>query len=154
MTDVYVTPEGFELPRALLLPAARTFSDVLEYVRPWDFATMNHTGGKVPRPDLRPDPVIIGGNEFGAGNEVGPFCSVDLSALGMSSRHLAVIARPAVIDVITPRLVTSDDHLSFKIIGHVKSGRALVILDHGYIIGSHWLAYIDPATIPYAERSA
>ena len=139
MTDTYTTPEGFTLPRPLLLPDARSFTDVLGYVREWDHATMSHNAGVVPRPDLRPEPAKIGDNE------VGPFCSIRLVD---SRRSIAVRATQAVLDAVAPRIVTGDDHLSFQIIEHKGTGRALVILEHGYIIGSHWLAYIDPATIP------
>lgn len=141
--ETYTTPEGFELPRRLLMPDARSFADVLEYVREWDYATMSHKPGKVPRPDLLPAPRLIGRNV------VGPFCSINLSQLGgPAHRSIAVRATDAVLDVVAPRIVTPDDHLSFKVIGHKGTGRALVILEHGYIIGGHWLAYIDPATVP------
>jgi hypothetical protein len=124
------------------MPDARVFSDVLEYVSEWDHALMSHTSGKLPRPDLRPEPAMIGRNELG------PFCSARL--LGGERRSMAVRALPAVVDVIAPRIVTDDDHLSFDIITHETNNRALVIASHGHIIGSHWLAYIDPQSLPGA----
>lgn len=143
---MYATPEGFELYRPLLLPDARTFADVLTYVREWDHATMTGAGGRVPEPDLVPLARTIGRNALG------PFCTIKTLAGGvgpaMSRRSVAVVATDAVLKVIRPRIVTPDDHLSFKVIEHQGTGRALVIAEHGYIIGSHWLAYIDPATIP------
>jgi hypothetical protein len=141
--DGYTTPEGYWLARPLLIPDARAFSDVLEYVREWDHATMSHTSGRIPRPELLPAPSMI------ERNEVGPFCSISLTS---GRRSVAVVARPAVLDVVAPRIVTDDDHLSFEVIEHKGRGRALVTLQHGYIIGSHWLAYIDPATIPPAPE--
>lgn len=142
--ETYTTPEGFELSRKLLLPDARSFSDVLEYVREWDSSTMSHHNGVVPRPELVPEPAKIGDNK------VGPFCSVQIEGADgkRGRRSIAVQARQAVLDVVEPRIVTPDDRLSFEIIEHKGTGRALVLLSHSYIIGSHWLAYIDPATIP------
>lgn len=139
--DMHTTPEDFELARPLLMPDARDFDDVLEYVREWDYATMSHTRGTVPRPDLRPAPQMI------ERNEIGPYCSIRLAG---QRRSVAVVARPAVLDVVAPRIVTPGDHLSFEIIEHADRNRALVVLQHNYIIGSHWLAYIDPSTIPAA----
>ena len=140
MWNEYVTPEGFTLSRPLLLPDVRTFGEVLTYVREWDYATMSHRNGEVARPDLVPAPRMIGENE------IGPYCSIN--ANGERYRGVAVIARDEVLEVVAPRIVTPDDRLSFKVIEHVDNGRALVILEHNHIIGSHWLAYIDPASIP------
>lgn len=163
MHDGYTTPEGHWLPKPLLLPDARSFADVLEYRGEWDA-------------DARPEPRFIPETTPAATawersawriepgrNEVGPYCTVDLSQLGgKQHRGIAVRATDAVIDAVAPRIGTPDDHLSFSVIGHERSGRALVILQHGYIIGDHWVgdhwvAYIDPETIPaypYAERDA
>lgn len=144
--DMYATPEGFELYKPLLLPDARSFADVLEYLGEWD-QFKDPPAGRVI------------GNETGyrrTGNEIGPFCVVAVAQPGIPShRSIAVRATDAVIDVVTPRLVTPDDSLSFDIIEHADRNRALVILKHNYIIGYHWLAYIDPATIaayPYTRR--
>lgn len=145
MTASYTTPEGYVLPRPLLLPDVRDFAELLECLAPWDYDTMNHRSG-VPGP-ARPEPV---GCE---GNELGPFCSVDLGALGRSSRHLAVRARPATVAALRGHLF-SGDVLSFRVIGHVSSGRALVLAQHQSILADHWLAYIDPATIPHSELVA
>lgn len=140
----YKTPEGFELYRPLLLPGARSFADVLEYISEWDYETMS-------RGDAAPAPRIIRhapGAEL-RGNRVGPYAHVDMSQLGgVRSRGMAVRATDATMEVVRGRIVTDDDHLSFKLIAHQSTGRVLVILDHGYIIGSHWLAYVDPATVP------
>lgn len=149
----------------ILLPDVSTFSDLLEYVAEWDHETMSHRNGVLPANSPRPRPRYIGTHrvsehtgEVSGANEIGPFCTVDLSQLdGPASRSMAVRATDLVLDVVRPRIVTPDDHLSFRIIGHEHTGRALVILEHGYISGSHWLAYIDPATLPaypYTARDA
>lgn len=141
----------------LLLPNVQTFGELFEYVSEWDHKTMSHYDGVISRPDLRPAPRII--DTTGSdpivprhrrdANELGPYCTVN--ANGRKHRGIAVVATDAVVDAIAPRIVTPDDCLSFRIIEHEASGWALVIAQHGYIIGSHWLAYIDPATIPTAE---
>ncbi len=147
-TEMYETREGFTLARPLLLPHARNFADVLEYVAEWNYETMSHRSGGLPVNHNRPAPRYIGADPRER-NEVGPFCAVNMAQLGgRSHRGIAVRATDATIDAIAPRIVTPDDHLSFSLIGHKSTGRVLVIAEHGYIIGSHWLAYIDPATVP------
>lgn len=137
----------------ILLPEIDSFSDLLEYVSEWDHETMSHRDGVLPNESPRLVDERYKPREIGC-NNVGPFCTVDLSQLGgIRSRSIAVRATDAVIEavaprIVTPGIVTPDDDLSFKIIGHKHDGRALVILQHGYISGSHWLAEIDPATIP------
>jgi hypothetical protein len=163
--DGYTTPEGYWLPRGLLLPDARSFSDVLEYHGEWrDFPRHPDTNAA-----LAPvAPRIIGNGGTGhyyatgsieprRGNEIGPYCMTR----GFPWRHRSLVVRAtdAVIEAVTPRIVTPDDCLSFEIILHAnrddgREPRALVILNHGYIIGSHWLAYIDPSTIPAAPVEA
>lgn len=129
------------LDRPLLLPNIRSFGQLFDYKGVWDHAA---------EPDILVAPRYIGRNELG------PFCSVKLAnpeGRHYHGRSLSVRARDIVIEAIEPRIVTPDDHLSFEIIEHHKTGMALVICQHGYIIGSHWLAYIDPSTIPGQETS-
>ncbi len=167
-TDMYETREGFTLARPLLMPDARSFADVLEYVREWDHETMSHRSGRLPANHDRPEPRYIGADGHGAQllrsltnlaglpahdprerNEIGPYCTVDMAQLGGPKyRGIAVRATDATIDALAPRIVTSDDHLSFKLIAHAGTARVLVIAEHSQILGSHWLAYIDPATVP------
>lgn len=136
--EMYQTPEGFELSRPLLLPDALSFADVLEYLGEWDRFK-----------DHEPEPRVIGieiGNRR-KGNAIGPYCTLE-RVHGVERRTIAVRATDATMNVLDDRIVTDDDTLSFRLIAHERSGRVLVILEHGYIIGSHYLAYIDPATIP------
>lgn len=143
--ETYTTPEGFELPRKILLPDVRTFEEVLTFVRPWDHATMSHTSGNVPEPALVPDPVKIGENELG------PFCSFRNMPDRKAHTSAAVMATDLTVQAIAPRIVTDDDRLSFQVIYHQANDRCLVLAEHNYIIGSHWLAYIDPASVPAFE---
>jgi hypothetical protein len=159
----------------ILLPEVRDFAALLEYHGEWshqwprDPATNATIAPVEPRYlSSRETPIgrtmgailDIGGlsRDHDALNEIGPFCSVDLSQLGgPAHRSMAVRATDLVLDTVRPRIVTDDDHLGFRIIGHHGDGRALVILQHGHITGSHWLARIDPATIPaypFAARDA
>lgn len=156
----------------ILLPDVTDFSEVLEYLGEWDHAEMSHRDGLAP--EGRPEPRYLAADgapariveelaEFcglpptpdGARNEVGPYCSLDLSQVG-GPRHrgLAVRATDRTLEAIAPRVVTPDDHLSFKVIGHRGTECALVVCEHGQIIGSHWLAYIYPESIPVPERVA
>jgi hypothetical protein len=123
--------------RRLLLPDVTDFADVLEYLGEYQYRDRrgeSATGA------------IIGGNI------VSTFCSVDLSQLE-GPKHRTIEVRPTELAVtaVAPRIVTDDDRMAWKIIAHRDTGLALVILEHGQIIGSHWVAYIDPATIPAAS---
>ena len=143
--------------RPILLPDAGTFAEVLEYVREWDHYDMTHTAGERRRPGLVPAPRLIGENE------IGPFATLELEQLASleleqpARRSFAVRATDEVLEVLAPRIVTPDDHLSFRLIGHASSGRVAVFCQHGYISGSHWLANVDPASLPaypFAARDA
>ena len=143
MTDAvnqgWVSPEGHWLPRQLVLPDVHDFNDLFEYIADWDYETMNPRNGQLP--PSRPQPVKY------EGNEVGPFCSVDLRQLNLPSKHLAVRAKQITLEALHHRLF-SGDTISFRLIGHERSGRVLVLAQHSNILADHWLAYIDPATIP------
>lgn len=134
-------PKVVELEQAtgkrLLLPEARSLAEVATVLGPYE-----------------------SGSDFGAGganvegNTLSQYASLDLSQLG-GPRHAALRLEPtpATLAALRGQLVTPDDTLSWKIIGHKSSGLALVLVQHGYIIGSRWLAYVDPATIPLGREA-
>lgn len=125
----------------ILLPDVKTFGELFDYVGEWQ-RTENHQRHNPANGEPRKID----------DNEIGPFASVDMRQIGGAAhRSIAVCATDAVIEAVTPRIVTDDDHLSFRLIAHhTTPPRVLVVLEHGYIIGSHWLAYIDPDSIPDA----
>jgi predicted RNA methylase len=130
--------------------ATRDFAEVVEYLGEWD--TVDGTSARYT--DVGAKRSLTG--RMLAGNEIGPYCTIDLSQLG-GPQHRAVAAAPtdATLDALRPRLVTDDDRLSFKAIGHEQTGRVLVIASHGSILGDHWLAYVEADTLPpypYAQR--
>lgn len=141
----------------VLLPDARSFADVLEYVSEWGRGT-----DTAPRyiPEQTPEASAWEQTSWRTRhgrNEIGPYCTVNLSQLG-GPRHrgIAVRATDATMTALVLRIVTPDDTLSFELIGH-SDGRVLVVAKHSYISGSHWLARIDPQTIPaypYTARDA
>ncbi len=175
-TTMYPTREGYELARPLLMPDATSFADVLEYISEWDHETMTHRSGVAPAG--RPMPRYIVADNDGArlvddltklaglapaahgrggtANEIGPFATIERPASSATydnpaRRAIAIRATDETCAVLADRLVTPDDHLSFSVIVHERDdrpARALILASHGYIIGSHWLAYVDPATIP------
>jgi hypothetical protein len=141
--------------KPLYMPEAKTFADVLEYHGEWNHSWPRHpeTNATIapvePRyiPETTPAGTAWERSAWRSDgrNEIGPFATVQ--PRGEKRRSIAVRATDATIAAMTPVIVTPDDHLSFEIIEHAD-GRALVLASHGYIIGSIWLAYIDPATIP------
>jgi hypothetical protein len=145
-------------PRTVLLPDVRDFADVLTYVAEWDH---DHKPDVSPRDVMASGPgralvtgILSIGRDLGmpfasddpaARNKIGPFCTID--GHETQRRSIAVTATELAIDAIAPRLVTDDDRLSFAVHVHAD-GRALVVAQHSQIIGSHWLAFVDPATLP------
>jgi hypothetical protein len=129
ITEGWTSPEGFWLYRPVLLPDARSFDDVLEYEGEWDYGN-------------REVPFVAQIH----GNEISPYCSIRTGSGGY--RGIKVRPRPGFYALVQDRIVTDSDRLSFEVVVHPERERALVILEHGHIIGSHWLAYVDAATIP------
>jgi protein-L-isoaspartate O-methyltransferase len=145
-TDPHNEPtDGLLRPLAL---TTRDFADVLEYLGEWE----NEDGAAAPRSEVRCAPA---GRMLG-GNQVGPYCAITLTQLG-GPNHRAIAARAtdATLDALRPLVVTDNDTLHFQLVGHEQAGRVLVIVRHGKILGDHWLAYVEPDTLPpypYAQR--
>lgn len=136
---------------SILMPTATSFYDVFAQATPWQFGTPHA---------FEPTRVVMGSEAvaklyafvFGTekvvgglrqGNELGPFCSVKARETRWT---LDVVAADATVAAVRARIVTPADSLGFEIIEH--SRYALVIAQHNAILGGHWLAYIDPSTIP------
>jgi hypothetical protein len=137
MTTTYETPEGFGLPRQLLMPEVRAFPDVLTYVRDWDFATMNRPRG----PGLLPEQVFVDGHE------VGPFCSYT------HGPHMAVTPTDATTVCIHERITGGGmfglDVLSFGAFYHRSNDRVLIVVKRQGMLSDYWLAYVRPGTMPH-----
>jgi hypothetical protein len=145
----------------ILLPDVSDFAALFDYGCEWDHAwrrdhltnatiapvSPRYIGADPANPGRKLISAVFGPGDPGERNEIGPFLSYKPNALPGERRSMAVRATDLVLAALAPRLVTTDDHLGFEIIGHAD-GRALVICSHGHIIGSHWLARIDPATLP------
>lgn len=134
------------LPRPVAL-ATRDLAEVLEYLGEWE--TIDGT------PATRAEVRRPAGRMLG-GNEIGPYCAIALSQFG-GQRHRAIAARAtdATLKVLRSRIVTDNDTLHFQLVGYEQTGRVLVIARHGQILGDHWLAYVEPHTLPhypYAQR--
>lgn len=91
------------------------------------------------------------GKRFQTSCRIGPFCGI--SGKG-GYRHLYVKASDAVLEYIKANTIFcgSRDAITFKIVVR-DDGEALVCADHNLILGSVWLALIDPSTIPEEEES-
>jgi hypothetical protein len=128
--ETFLTPEGFELPKRLILPDVRDFADLFEYVSEWDFQHM--TGYD---PDLR---VVV------SNVTIGPFLTAKLLPSG--TRHMAIRPTPATQAALDGCWSTGT--VSFDLIYHKNNDRVLVTAKENQMILSHYLAYIDLATIP------
>lgn len=136
MSESFTTPEGFELPKPLLLPEVRDFAELFEYLREWDHATM--TGNPiVSNPELVPKGVLAGNVVFG------PLLSAKLPA---GQRTMAI--RPTSATVAALDGAWSDGRVSFELIYHRNNNRILVLAKENQMIRSHYLAYIGLGTIP------
>lgn len=138
-----------ELCRPVAL-ATRDLAEVIEYLGEWDIVDVAPAGGAAGGATR-----TIAGRLL-AGNEIGPYCTIDLSQFG-GPEHRAIAAVPtdATLDALRSRIVTDDDQLHFTLVGHAQTNRVLVIASHGKIVGGHWLAYVEADTLPpypYAQR--
>jgi predicted RNA methylase len=138
-----------ELCRPVAL-ATRDLAEVIEYLGEWDIVDVAPAGGAAGGATR-----TIAGRLL-AGNEIGPYCTIDLSQFG-GPEHRAIAAVPtdATLDALRSRIVTDDDRLHFTLVGHAQTNRVLVIASHGKIVGGHWLAYVEADTLPpypYAQR--
>lgn len=157
MDEGWTSPEGLWLPKPVHMPDARNFSDVLTYFDEWDSGkTWDHHARwlrvdgteVVNRPRTAKGNPRLGSNGV---NQIGPYCMTQNYPSGY--RSMVVRATDAAMEAIVKRgIVTPDDTLSFKVVIHNREDtdqqRALVILEHGYILGSIWLAYVNADTIP------
>lgn len=147
MSESFTTPEGFALPKRLLLPDVRDFAALFEYVREWDPHTMNPISGVTPRYDLVPMPALVDNMQ------IGPYLSVKLT--GGSSRGIAIQPTKITVDALaepspTYAAIVNEGTISFELIEHRNNGRVLVTAKNNNSTRSQYLAYIDPATIPPA----
>lgn len=142
-------------PREILIPDAHDFADVLEYLGEWDAPAWNHYRGEIPHPETRPAPRYLDEQlplmrnllkvsglpvDERPRNTVGPFCTVETKQ--RRHRSIAVRATDATMAALSGR-----DTLSFRVIEH-PDGRVLVTCCHNQIIGSHWLAFVELASLP------
>jgi hypothetical protein len=142
-TESFRTPEGFELPKRLLLPDVRTFGELFTYVREWDHATM--TSG--PR---QADATLIPRSVRVDLMDIGPFLS---GTIGGVRRAMAIVATTATVNALatpSPLFATlvHEGVMSFELFEHKANGRVLVTAQINTLSSSLYVAYIDPASIP------
>lgn len=121
--------------KPLVFPDVRSFGELFEGYAPW-----NSTLSRRSTPQAFP-PVKV----EGAKGSIGPYLVVS----GGEHRSMAVKPNQAVIDYIVSNMfsILSDDTIYFEIVIRDEN-EALVTAKYNKIIGSRWLALIDPKTIP------
>jgi hypothetical protein len=129
--------------RKIAFPEIKNFSELFEAVEtdkanapePVRFQTADwQFFGKMPH-DKAPKKTV----------EIGPYCSVS-----PSHRSLYVHPVKAVRDYLEQNWV-GDSNGSFKVIVRTD-GTALVTAEYSRILGSHWLALVDVATVPVPKE--
>jgi len=112
-------------PKTLGFPRVRAFADIFE-------SCVSHDAER---------PADIELSSIGC--TLSPYC---YTSGDVEHRSMWVRPRQAVVDYIVDNIVVAD-HLHFQIV--IRSAdQALVLVSHNRIIGSRWLALIDPRTIP------
>lgn len=130
------------LSRPLALPHVRDFAELFDRWLPWP-AGIRVTS---PIPAVRVPAIEYSsrtGRERRAYMEIGPFLSI-------TPGHHSFAVRPSArtIEAIQGRtLAIAYDTVSFEVILWDLYD-ALVVASHGRIIGSVWLAVVDPLTVP------
>lgn len=146
MDDYYTTPEGFRLPKTLVFPDVRDFTELFTVDGAWDFATMNHRNGyaqPATPPEIRRE---------GSSKVVGRFLATR-NLQGVP--HLVVTPTDLFLEMVYGEPEHLEfaffDRVGFEAIYHESNNRVLLTASASGIIASRWLAYVDPATIPHPE---
>lgn len=143
----------------LYMPHATTFDEILEYHGEWDLSWHTSTVDPemrgpaavpvMPRylPEIAPSASAHERSTWhrDGRNVIGPYCNV--RGFDPDRRSIAVRATDATMEALAARIVTPDDAISFEVIRQ-STGRTLVLASHSYIIGSIWLAFVDPESVP------
>lgn len=134
---------GINRERKLVFPAAKSFLDLFEDAKLYD--------GQTSRVFLDLPETMREPRERARRFKLTSYCMVDG---GDGHKSLDVTPKQVVIDFVRDNaLHVGNDSMYFEIV--VRSdGEALVIAQHGQIIGSHWLALIDAETIPNLVKNA
>jgi hypothetical protein len=137
------------LARPLRLPDATSFGELFEFLADW------HSGSGASREARLSPPVSVTIDCWSAKAprtveiELGPLCVLQLIS---GRRSIAVRPLGATVEAVRPFLLgDQNEAITFRIIEHRETGRALVIAESSLILQNVWIAYIDPATIPGEE---
>jgi hypothetical protein len=130
------------LAKPLEFPKIRAFSELFEQAEPWSEAKGRRLA------------VRWNGTDWASGKKawstIGPY----LTIRDNPRRSMAVKPQPWLVEWIKTNLLFIEyDTLHFEIVIWTKR-EALVIVSYGKIIGSRWLAIIDPKTIPNPAQIA
>lgn len=128
--------------KEIVFPEVTRFDELLEYHGEW-LSSYSHVAGKRKQePPVEPRYVgqnrdisklahRLGMRPQGPANEVGPYCHIDLKQIGgPSHRGVVVRATDKTMEYLVGRVVTDNDHLSFRLIAHEWDGKVLVICSH------------------------
>ena len=121
------------LAKPLAFPGVKSFGELFTRAREWASKDLSARGTRAKR----------GGREA---NIIGGYLTV--SGRG-GHESMTVTPSPALVTWLSENMLALGDSISFEIV--VRSDGALVIAKHSKIIGSRWLAMIDPNTIPRFE---
>lgn len=125
-----------EVGRPLAFPGVRRFEELFPTSSPWVSPAGRDPGGVPMTPGKR------------GSASIGEYLSIRPAYHG-----LRVKPSEDVVAYIRAHMLDSEwDTFHFQAVIH-DNGHALVIVSHGQIIGSRWLAYIDADTLPAAVRS-
>lgn len=134
--------------KQLGFPEVRDFRQLFTHVEPFVYSSGRDTS-KVQEQERRLGVRIRGERDArdGCGYMVlGPYMSID----GPGGRRRSLAVKPAqnLVDWITVTMIFIDcDRLYFDVVVRDR-GNALVTVKYNRIIGSRWIASIDPRTIP------
>ena len=120
------------------------WSDLFDSWRPWENGDSGKLAAEVPSWDGRK------GYTCGLGH----YCQVTRhDGSGPGHEALFVVPGAAVVNLFrNGTLHVPSDTLTFQAIVR-GDGSALVLMQHGQIIGSHWLAMLDGKDIPGAQAA-
>ena len=130
------------LSRPLALPSVRRFDQLFTSWRPW----VSNLSARAERPRGIPIPAVDHdkrGRPLRRFMEIGPYLTIS-----PGHHSFAVTASELTVEAIRRGTISiAYDTISFEVIVWDPT-EALVVAKHGQIIGSVWLAVVDPLTVP------
>ncbi len=134
---------SFTQEKTIRLPEVKSFWELFPQVSVWD----RTPDTKTPKPP--PLAVLKSEYEKGQSLKIGRYMTMDNH--GRKSMQVEEIS-PLLRDHLERHMLRINDETHFKCIGWSSTGTVLILISHGQIIGTTWLAEVNACTVPFIGK--